>query len=218
MKAKSALARERLQHFKDTMSPLDGGAIALNFVNTLKDRGSENPKDFLTDYEDFLYWCNRAGGIAYDHYQAISLEAYCYVSEAKAAFQQVITSRFMLHQIFLSVIKAEPADEIFVREFNAGLDASAKGLRYESTGDGWQLVWLNIDEEIVLPLWIVLRSAAELLLGANPKRIKQCKTCGSLFLDRTKNNARRWCNETTCGRRPSDKRYYGVRKAVKTGG
>jgi hypothetical protein len=54
MKAHLTQARERKLHFKNTVSPLDGGTPALNFVNTLKNRGNENPKDYLTNYEDFV--------------------------------------------------------------------------------------------------------------------------------------------------------------------
>ena len=206
MEATLTPAQEGKLHFKNTVSPLDGGTYALNFVNTLNKRGSDNPKDYLTNYEDFLYWCYNAKVIEYDHYQTIGLEAYCYSDETKGIFEQVITARFMLYEIFLSVIKGGPADEIFVRQFNSVLDAASKSLRYQSTSAGWQQVWVNIDVEIALPLWIVVLSAAELLVKANPKRIKQCKTCGSMFIDRTKNGARRWCNPSVCGRQVNDKR------------
>jgi predicted RNA-binding Zn ribbon-like protein len=216
MKAHLAQARQRKLQFKNSVSPQDGGTPALNFVNTLKNRGTENPKDYLTDYEAFVYWCYQAKVIDYDYYQQLSLEGYCYAHEASAVFEQVINARFMLYQIFLPVIKGEPADEIFMREFNSTIDTASKYLRYESTATGLQQVWFNIDEEIAAPLWMVVKSAADLLLKADPKKIRQCKTCGSMFLDKTKNGIRRWCNSSACGGLLRAKRYYHAKKEIKT--
>jgi hypothetical protein len=123
----------------------------------------------------------------------------------------------MLHEIFLSVLKGEPADEIFVRQFNLLINTASKNLCYESTLDGWRQVWINIDEEIAVPFWIVIKCAAELLLKADAKRIKQCKTCGGLFFDKTKNSTRRWCSPSACGRVLNDKRYYSNKKGIKSG-
>jgi predicted RNA-binding Zn ribbon-like protein len=215
MKTNLTLARERKLHFKNMVSPQYGGIPALNFVNTLKKRGSDKPKDYLTSYEDFVYWCYQAKIIDYDHYHQLSSEAYCYAHEAAGVFEQVINTRFMLYEIFLSVIKGEPADEIFMRQFNLEIDNSSKYLRYVSTANGIGMAWLNIDEEIAAPLWMIVQSAAELLVRGNPKKIKPCKTCGSVFFDRTKNGTRNWCNPSACGKVLKNQRYYHAKKEIK---
>ncbi|HEY8782812.1 MAG TPA: CGNR zinc finger domain-containing protein [Mucilaginibacter sp.] len=214
MKTPLSRARERKLHFKNTVSPKDGGTPALNFVNTLKNRGSENPKDYLTNYEDFVYWCYEAKVIDYDYYQQLSLEGYCYFKEAATVFEEVIKTRFMLREIFLSVIKAEPADEIFVQQFNLSLESVSKYLRFTSTAHGMKRMWVNIDEEIPAPLCMVIQMAADLLLLTDQKKIKQCKTCGGLFFDRTKNNTRLWCNQMACGHLLRAKRYYHAKKEL----
>jgi predicted RNA-binding Zn ribbon-like protein len=217
MKTHLAQMRQRKLQLKNIISPQNGGINALNFVNTLQNRGSENPKDYLTNYEDFVYWCYRAGVIEYDHYNQLSLEGYCYSQEATGVFEEVIKTRFMLYEIFLSVIKAESADEIFMRQFNLAINTASKYLRYESTVNGMQLAWFNIDEEIASPLWIIIKSAGDLLLEADPEKIKQCKTCGSMFFDTTKNGIRRWCNRSACGHLLRAKRYYDSKKGIKVG-
>jgi len=208
-------ARARKLHFKNNVNQLDGGTPALNFVNTLKNRGGENPKDYLTNYEDFISWCYQANVIDYEYYQQLSLEAYCYANEAADVFEQVISTRFMLYGIFSSIIKREPADEIFVREFNSALDKVSKYLRFESTADGMRRIWVNIDEEIPAPLCMVIQAAADLLLMTDVKKIKQCKTCGSIFFDKTKNGTRRWCNPLACKSLDKAKRYYNAKKGTK---
>jgi predicted RNA-binding Zn ribbon-like protein len=215
MKAQLTQARERKLQFKNSVSLHDGGTPALNFVNTLKNRGSESPKDYLTNYEGFVYWCYQAKVIDYDHYNQLSLEGYCYADEAAGVFAQVIATRFVLYEIFSSIIKREPADEIFVKEFNSTMDNVSKYLRFQSTADGMRRIWVNIDEEIPAPLCMVLQSAADLLLMADPKKIKQCKTCGGLFFDRTRNGTRRWCNQMACGHLLRAKRHYHAKKGLK---
>jgi predicted RNA-binding Zn ribbon-like protein len=213
--ARLTQARERKILFQNNVSPLNGGTPALNFVNTLKNKGGDNSKDYLTNYEDFVYWCYQAGVISYDYYHQLSLEGYCYAHEAKGVFEQVLTTRLLLRELFLSVIKKEPADEIFMRQFNSMTETASKYLRYVSTPTGLRQVWVNIDEEIAAPLWMIVRSAAGLLVLGDPKKIKQCKTCGSIFLDRTKNGIRRWCNPATCGKLLKNKLYYDANKRIK---
>jgi predicted RNA-binding Zn ribbon-like protein len=215
MKASLIQVRQRKLHFKNMVSPQYGGNPALNFVNSLKNRGSDNPKEYLTNYEDFVYWCYQASVIDYDHYHSLSSEAYCYAHEAAGVFEQAINTRFMLYEIFLSVIKGEPADEVFMRQFNLETASASKYLQYESTADGLRLVWLNIDEEIASPLWIIVQLAAELLIRGDRKKIKQCKTCGSMFFDKTKNGARRWCSPLACGGLLKAKQYYHAKKEIK---
>jgi predicted RNA-binding Zn ribbon-like protein len=54
-------------------------------------------------------------------------------------------------------------------------------------------------------------SACELLVGAERRRIKECPApdgCGWLFLDASKNAARRWCDMRTCGNIAKARRHY----------
>jgi predicted RNA-binding Zn ribbon-like protein len=40
--------------------------------------------------------------------------------------------------------------------------------------------------------------------------VRECaaEDCGWLFLDKTKNHRRRWCDMKTCGNRDKARRYY----------
>jgi len=213
-KEELALKRQRKKMHKNLLCPLDGGSSALNFINTLQNRKSENPKDYLYDYEAFLLWCNYAGVIDDEVMKVLDIEAYCYERETKQIFEKVLNARFALYQICLSIIKNKPAEEIYMREFNMVIDAGAKFFRYERYGSGFRRAWFDIELEIAAPLWILFQLAAVFLERCNPKHIKECPCCGSLFYDRSKNFARIYCNPKKCSNRTYVKRYYQANKST----
>jgi predicted RNA-binding Zn ribbon-like protein len=65
-------------------------------------------------------------------------------------------------------------------------------------------------------LWPIARSAAELLTGAQLARVKFCPGhgCGWLFVDRTRNGRRRWCEMEVCGSRAKMQRYHQRRRSA----
>jgi predicted RNA-binding Zn ribbon-like protein len=75
------------------------------------------------------------------------------------------------------------------------------------TKSGLQLVHEN-KTALLLPLWLVLKAAHDVLLTEEHARIKECPRCGRFFLDTTKNGKRRWCHPQACGSIEKSKRYY----------
>lgn len=59
------------------------------------------------------------------------------------------------------------------------------------------------------------RSALHLIAMPEPDRLKICGNCGWLFLDRSKNRSRTWCDMAVCGNRIKANRHY---QRVKQGG
>jgi predicted RNA-binding Zn ribbon-like protein len=56
-------------------------------------------------------------------------------------------------------------------------------------------------------LWPVAFAAARLLEGPDLARLKHCDGCGQLFLDQSRNRARRWCDMQGCGNREKQRRW-----------
>jgi predicted RNA-binding Zn ribbon-like protein len=52
------------------------------------------------------------------------------------------------------------------------------------------------------------RSALALIALPEPDRLKICPTCRWLFLDRSRNRSRAWCDMAVCGNRAKASRYY----------
>jgi predicted RNA-binding Zn ribbon-like protein len=52
------------------------------------------------------------------------------------------------------------------------------------------------------------RSALHLIAGTERQRIRICGNCGWLFIDRSKNRSRIWCDMAVCGNRQKAARHY----------
>ena len=52
------------------------------------------------------------------------------------------------------------------------------------------------------------RSALLLIARPEPERLKICPNCGWLFLDRSRNRSRAWCDMAVCGNRVKASRHY----------
>jgi hypothetical protein len=60
------------------------------------------------------------------------------------------------------------------------------------------------------PLWLILDASAALLTSPDIHHVRECdeKTCRWLFLDRSRNHSRRWCDMQLCGNRSKAQRFY----------
>lgn len=56
-------------------------------------------------------------------------------------------------------------------------------------------------------------SALSLLAPGMPERLKICPNCGWLFMDRSRNSSRLWCDMAVCGNRRKARRHYHRRIA-----
>jgi predicted RNA-binding Zn ribbon-like protein len=52
------------------------------------------------------------------------------------------------------------------------------------------------------------RSALRLAAAPDDGRLKICPNCGWLFIDRSRNKSRLWCDMTVCGNREKARRHY----------
>jgi predicted RNA-binding Zn ribbon-like protein len=57
-------------------------------------------------------------------------------------------------------------------------------------------------------------SALSLLSAANLKRLKICPNCSWLFLDKSRNSSRLWCDMTVCGNRAKVRQHYLRQKTL----
>ena len=71
----------------------------------------------------------------------------------------------------------------------------------------WQT---NEDSVFDVLWWPVAQAAADLLISDELKLVRWCEApdCEWLFLDRSRNRSRRWCDMTSCGNRAKARRHY----------
>ncbi len=93
------------------------------------------------------------------------------------------------------------------------LEACAAGLAGTRETIGWPAAPFG-DPATPIALEAALAvSALSLLAPGMLERLKICPNCGWLFLDRSRNSSRLWCDMTVCGNRRKASRHYHRRRA-----
>jgi predicted RNA-binding Zn ribbon-like protein len=203
--------------------PLAGGALCLDFTNTASGRASVLHLEHLHRFEHLLAWARHAGAIddaAFRTFAAAVERAPAAAIRAVRAARQL---REALYAIFHAIARGAPPPAAPLATLNRALKPALAVAVLAPAPDrsGRRLAWQCADgtarpERL---LWPVLRSATELLTGPGLERIKICPGhgCGWLFLDRTRNGRRRWCEMEVCGSRAKMRRYHQRRRLASAG-
>jgi predicted RNA-binding Zn ribbon-like protein len=188
---------------RSALIPAPDADLCLAFADTCYWRGTATPTDELGEPEDLLRWAEKAARLPtalvkrFDHSAAVLTEA--------------IGLRETIHRCFAATAAGHEPDESDLAALNAAL-ASAPARRQVRPG-GWEVE--APEPSVGLLLAPVLWSAADLLVGRQLPRVRQCANpaCGWLFLDDSKSGNRRWCSMSACGNRAKAHRHYQRQKA-----
>jgi predicted RNA-binding Zn ribbon-like protein len=192
-----------------------GGHPAIDLVNTVDwtSRGPEN--DRLTGYDGLTRWAEGSGMIAAHEATSLRARAEARPREAEAALHLALRVRKALERVFGAIARGDlPGDGL--KEFNGLLGQALEGMRVMSSGKrrregrGLELGWQDLGESVESIIWPVLWSAASLIVSDEAPRIRVCggADCGWMYVDRSRNRLRRWCQMETCGTREKSRRRY----------
>ncbi len=188
---------------------LVAGNLALDFANTLDNRyRPERRIDLLRTYERFLRFAAQSGIVT--RQQARRLLAETEPREAQRRLRRVIELRETLYFLFKSVATGKQPEASRLRAFNRFL----AGVQVPET-----LTWRrpnfiralrDLTETSDGPMWPLIDAATDLLTSPDRHHVRECMegTCRWLFLDRSKNHSRRWCDMKVCGNRSKAQRFY----------
>jgi predicted RNA-binding Zn ribbon-like protein len=185
------------------------GNAALDFTNTLDWRyDPERLIELLPDYNQFLAFCLQASVITPQ--EARHLMNHTSGSLAKRASGRVLDLRETLHVLFLCAVRGEQPSNQMMKKLNVFLK-EASSVNPLGWDDGRFRRVRAIEANSPLePLWRILDAGVELLSSTDVDKVRECgeQTCRWLFLDTSRNGARRWCDMRICGNRAKAKRYY----------
>jgi predicted RNA-binding Zn ribbon-like protein len=187
---------------------LSGGNLALNFANTVSDRASAHAREKLTDYNRLVFFGIDSGVLTrVDRLFALAGES---PGLGKSALQKAIQFREALYAIFSAVVEHRTIPGNALTHLNLMLqEAAAHGrLVYQDRRFVWECMYM--DSYLDSLLWPIARAAADLLMSDEIQNVRICAAhdCGWLFVDRTKNRRRRWCDMKVCGNRVKARRHY----------
>ena len=196
-----------------------GGRLCLDFVNTVHCYGCDDIGEYLINYQDLIDWSRHVGTMTSEEAKRLTAKSAENPTEAKRIHLRAIELREIIYSIFCSLLDATPQTEKDLTAFNNYLSdmlalskivKTAEGFDWDMTANKASLDWI---------LNPVIRSAADLLISEEWRRIKKCAdpTCGWLFLDVSRNHSRRWCDMRDCGNRAKASRFYNKKKKLDTG-
>jgi predicted RNA-binding Zn ribbon-like protein len=192
---------------------LVGGALCLDFANTTSGRGTPMRLEHLRSWDHLLAWSEHVGIIdAARRMTFTELES----MPTDAALKGALGLREAIHEMFGAAITRSPPSPAALDRLNEVLSQSGAAARLASDGRGYAWSWPDLAAAPQSLLWPVARSAAALLTGGDLARVKFCPGmgCGWLFLDRTRNGRRRWCEMEVCGSRAKMRRYHQRRRSA----
>jgi len=186
-----------------------GGDPAVDLVNTV-DWTREGLKDErLGDYQRLTRWAEGAGVVSAQVAAKLRRKAAGRPADASTVYRAALRGREILRRLFLE-LAAGSASAGAVADFNRILGPALQHLRVTPPGAAshLQLGWEDQEHRLDSVLWPVLWSAASLVASEEASRIRVCgsEDCGWMYVDRSRNGFRRWCQMETCGTREKTRR------------
>lgn len=188
---------------------LSGGHPALDFANTVDNRPSVRRRELLTSCADFIAWGRQAGLLSRAQAEELSRRARQAPARARAFLREALKLREALYVALSARAAGAPAPPAALQQINAVLPAVLKRSRIVSKADGFLWEFRGGAGEFHRLLWAIGRAIVELLTSEELALVRECAAgeCGWLFLDRSRNRSRRWCNMRICGNRDKVRRF-----------
>jgi predicted RNA-binding Zn ribbon-like protein len=176
-----------------------GGLTCIDFCNTFDHLHTPPQYDLFPDRTTILQWGQAARILPSDFQDTSTADG--------QFFAEALETRSLIFRLLVPFTRfATPAESDF-ESFNTLLQEVSSRLKVVSAADGYVLTCCT-DDPLEKVLCEVVRSAADLLLSNQLKRVKQCQECGWLFYDSTRNHSRRWCDMKICGNKAKARRHY----------
>jgi predicted RNA-binding Zn ribbon-like protein len=185
-----------------------GGSVALDFANTLGGMHTAPTHEHLVEYRDLVEFGRSAGTLSPSHARRLVEEADRQPARAAAVLRRAVALRETIWRVFDASAKnsrMDPTDlELIHRE-----DLSALAhVRFRQAEAGVDYGW---SDEVPLdrPIWAIAHSASDLLRSGELAWVRECgsATCEWLFIDRSRNHSRRWCDMNDCGSEAKVRRF-----------
>jgi predicted RNA-binding Zn ribbon-like protein len=190
-----------------------GGDPALDLVNTVDWTAAGPRAERLPDYGRLLDWAAGAGLLSNRAAARLRRQARRHPDAARAALAAAHRTRDILRRVLARRAAGElPAPRDLVA-LNLLLSGALAHLHLAPSASGTTLGWRGLGERLESPLWPAVWSAARLLASDEAERIRVCggPDCGWMYVDRSRNGLRRWCEMETCGTREKNRRRATAR-------
>jgi predicted RNA-binding Zn ribbon-like protein len=173
-----------------------GGALCLDFANTVDWHDSDHPVELLNCAESLSIWARLVGT---DDGGVDDADLRC-ATELRDAVWEVL--RAVVDEAPI------PPNAVAVLNRNLELAPEHRSLTVVDSGVAWSDRTVRGADALLAR---IARSAADLLTDPDRlKRVRMCAAegCGWLFVDDSRGARRRWCSMQSCGNRAKARAHY----------
>ncbi len=185
-------------------------SLALDLTNTLDWRLRAEPVELLRDCAGLLRFAWSDGVMTLAEAKTLRAWSEAHPRQAVRAFADAVELREAIAAILSAQLGGEalPAKAVAILEASYHEASNAKSLQGSTDSVVW--TWREPSPEIERVRWAVALDAVRLLTTPDAERIRQCADaeCGWFFLDKSRNQSRRWCSMQACGNRNKVRSFY----------
>ena len=190
-----------------------GGDPSVDFVNTVDWTGRGLVDERLDSYARLTHWAEGAGVVPASLGAVLRDAARMRPAAAAEALAAAHAARGVLQRAFASAAAGQPLG-IELDALDPYLAAAARRRCHRPAADATaggaavRWAWREAGAHLESPLWPVVWHAAELLASHDVARVRVCGAadCGWMYVDRSRNGLRRWCQMEVCGTRAKSRR------------
>jgi predicted RNA-binding Zn ribbon-like protein len=184
-----------------------GNHLAIDFTNTVGDRGVE-PSDHFNTFGDIVAWAEARDVISRSTAAALRQKANIDPDGAKRAWRSALAFREALYNVLAAASSGRRARASDLSVVNEQVAETFSGAALAPAGERFSLQ-THAEEWLDPALRPVVRAAVDLLTSDDLAKVGRCAddTCGWLFLDTTRSRTRRWCDMRVCGNRNKVRRF-----------
>src|SRR2546426_753958 len=118
-----------------------GGALCLDFCNSVGGKRGARAREYLNSYMDFVSWSQQAGLVEHSQAEAKLLNARRQPAEAATVLERAVALREAIYRIFLAVAEKKRLLGRDLEELNAELGHSLNRLRIAPNKNGFAWEW-----------------------------------------------------------------------------
>ncbi|HEX4822892.1 MAG TPA: ABATE domain-containing protein [Candidatus Polarisedimenticolaceae bacterium] len=200
---------------------LDGDNVALDFANTVSRRKAVGEtRDNLDRYGRLVSWAEAARLMTAHEGASHRKRASEQPRAAVTALRRAAAVREAIFSIFSAIAREKAIPVEALSTLDEALPSAFASPRIVRDGETFTVRFASDENDLAAAVIApVVRGALDLLTSEAKVRVRECNstTCAWLFLDRSKNGSRRWCDMKICGNRAKARRHYAKGKATPEG-
>ena len=192
-----------------------GGHPSLDFTNSIGRSPGLTENERLVDYPALVGWSVQAGTLPAGRGAELRAAAASDEAAAAAVVVRALALREAIFEVWHADIHGQAIPEAPLATLNRELEIAHSHLRIAPAGPGFSWTWAPAPLDLDAPLWPIARAAADLLASPERELVRECAapTCLWLFLDRSRNRRRRWCDMKSCGNREKVREHRRRRRS-----